>query len=129
MMIKSTKCFALGLALLFCLVALPLIANVQTQARKQTSRLVVSFYSICCGIEHQAQEKLDKFITRYERAQGRHLTKTAIRWGKEGEIDYCLRLSELSPRERKRFIYQVRLLLKRSKLVHINENAPCRSER
>ncbi len=126
---KNIKCFAFSLALLLGLMASPIVANARIQAREWKSRLVVSFYSICCGINRQAQEKFDKFITGYEKKRGKRLAKTAIRWGKEGEIDYCLRLSELSPRERKIFIYRVRLLLKRSKLVHINENVPCRSER
>lgn len=93
------------------------------------SRLIVSFYSICCGINQKAKEKLDKFIHNYEQATGKQLTKEVVHWGKEGEIDYCFRLSELSLRERKRFVSKVRLLLRRSKLVNINENAACRSER
>ncbi|HEY0544390.1 MAG TPA: hypothetical protein VGC91_03255 [Pyrinomonadaceae bacterium] len=104
-------------------------AQGQTQASAQTSRLVVSFYSICCGIDQKAQESLDKFITRYEKAKGKQLTKAAVYWGREGEVDYCLKLSELSPKEQKRFIAQVRGLLKKSKLVHINENAACQSGR
>ena len=124
---KETKYFVLNLALFLSLMGLSGFAHGQTQAKEQTSRLVVSFYSICCGIDHKAQEDLDKFIKRYEKAKGKQLTKAAVHWGKEGEIDYCLKLSELSLREQKRFIAQVRLLLKKSKLVHINENVACRS--
>ena len=126
---KETKYFVLNLALFLSLMGLSSFAHGQTQAGEQTSRLVVSFYSICCGIDHKAQENLDKFIKRYEKAKGKQLTKAAVRWGREGEIDYCLKLSELSPREQKRFISKVRLMLKRSKLVHINENVACQSER
>lgn len=126
---KETKYSILYLALFLSLMGFSNFAHGQTQATEQTQRLVVSFYSICCGIDQQAKEKLDEFIKRYEKAKGKQLTKAAIRWGREGEIDYCLRLSELSPRERKRFIAKVRLLLKRSKLVHIKENVACQSER
>lgn len=126
---KETKYFILNLVLFLSLMDLSSFAHGQTQAREQTSRLVVSFYSICCGIDHKAQENLDKFINRYEKAKSKQLTKAEVRWGREGEIDYCLKLSELSRREQKRFIAKVRLLLKRSKLVHINENVACQSER
>jgi hypothetical protein len=126
---KEPMYFALRLVIILTLTGLTVFAKSQTQVREQTSRLVVSFYSICCGIDHQAQEKLDKFINNYEKAKGKQLTRSAVRWGKEGEIDYCLKLSELSPREQKKFISKVRSLLKRSKLVHINENVACQSRR
>ena len=126
---KETKYFVLNIALFLSLMGLSSFAHGQTQASEQTSRLVVSFYSICCGIDQQAKEKLDEFIKGYEKTKGKQLTKAAVRWGREGEIDYCLQLSELSPRQQKKFISKVRLLLKRSKLVHINENAACQSER
>lgn len=126
---KKTKHFVLNLTLCLSLMGLSSFAHGQPQAREQTQRLVVSFYSICCGIDQKAKEKLDGFIRQYEKAKGKQLTKAAVRWGREGEIDYCLKLSELSPREQKRFIAKVRLLLKRSKLVHINENVACQSER
>lgn len=92
-------------------------------------RLVVSFYSICCGINHEAQEKLDEFIGKYEKSRGRELAKSTALWGKEGEIDYCLKLSALSSREQKSFIARVRSLLRRAKLVQISENIVCRSGR
>lgn len=126
---KETRHFVRSLALCLSLMGLSGIAQGQTQAGGQTSRLVVSFYSICCGIDHQAQEDLDKFIKRYEKSKRKQLTKAAVSWGREGEIDYCLKLSELSLREQKRFISQVRTLLKKSKLVHINENVACQSAR
>jgi hypothetical protein len=126
---KKIKCFVLNLALFLSLIGLSSSAHGQTQASEQRARLVVSFYSICCGINHKAQEDLDKFIKRYEKTKGKQLTKTTVRWGREGEVDYCLKLSELSPREQKRFIAKVRSLLKKSKLVHINENVACRDVR
>ena len=125
---KGTKYFVLNLALCLSLMGLSSFAHGQTQTNEQTTRLVVSFYSICCGIDHKAQEKLDKFIERYEKAKGKQLTKEAVRWGREGEVDYCLKLSELWRREQRRFISNVRRLLKRSKLVHINEKVGWRNE-
>lgn len=133
MKMKVTKYFVLNLTLLLGLMSLDGFAQRQTQsteeARAQTHRLVVSFYSICCGIDAKAQADFDKFIKRYEKSKRKRLTKTASHWGREGEIDYCMSLAELSPREQRKFISQVRTLLKKSKLVHINENATCQSGR
>jgi hypothetical protein len=126
---KDIKYFLLGLAILLSLTSLPIVARSQTQAREQNARLVISFYSICCGIDHKAQEKLDRFINSYEKAKGRQLTKATVHWGREGEIDYCFKLSELLPKEQKRFISKVKWVLRKSRLVHINENAACKSER
>lgn len=128
-MIKDAKYFMLGLAILLSLTSLPIFAGSQTQAKEQNSRLVVSFYSICCGINHTAREKLDRFINNYEKAKGKQLTKATVHWGKEGEIDYCFKLSELMPKEQKKFISKVKLVLRQSKLVHITENVACKSER
>jgi hypothetical protein len=129
MQMKKAKYFVLNLALFLSLMGLYSFAHGQTQARAQTSRLVVSFTSICCGIDSKAQEKLDNFIRQYEKTKRKQLAKTVAHWGREGEMDYCLKLSELSSREQRKFISQVRLLLKKSKLVHVNENATCQSGR
>jgi hypothetical protein len=129
MIMKDGKYFAFRLVIILTLTCLTVFAQSQTQVREETSRLVVSFYSICCGIDRQAQEKLDKFINTYEKAKGKQLTRSAVHWGREGEIDYCLKLSELSPRQQRKFISKVRSLLKSSKLVHINENTACKRER
>jgi len=126
---KLRKYAVLTLALILITISLSSFANGQTEARVQTSRLVVSFYSICCGIDHEAKDRLDKFIREYEAAHHRRLKKAAVHWGREGEIDYCFRLSELTPRERKSFISRTRSLLSKSKLMRIYKNVPCKSER
>ncbi len=124
---KEMKHFVLNVALCLSLMSFAVVAQGQTQAKAKTSRLVVSFYSICCGIDHEAQESLDRFIQQYEKSKRKQLAKATVNWGREGEIDYCLPLSELSAKERKSFISKVRSLLRKSKLVHIDENVACRS--
>jgi len=126
---KVTKYLVLNLALVLSLMGNFSFAHGQTPTSERTTRLVVSFFSICCGIDDKAKEKLDTFIKSYEKAKRKQLTKSAVSWGREGEIDYCMKLSELSRKEQKRFIAKVRLLLKSSKLVHINENVACQNGR
>ena len=125
---KDIKYFAFGFVVILSLMSLTVSAQSQTPVKQQTSRLIVSFYSICCGIDQQAQEKFDKFLNTYEKTKRKKLSRSANRWGREGEIDYCLKLSELSRSEQKKFVSKVRSLLKSSKLVNINENAACERE-
>lgn len=108
------------------LAAVSAISGNRAQAEERKSRLIVSFYSICCGIDSAAKERLDKFLSRYEKAERVRITKESIRWGKEGEIDYCFKLSNLSSRKQKRLISEIKSLLKESTLVRIEENAPCK---
>jgi hypothetical protein len=123
---KTTKHLGVALSLILCLSSFSNFTHAQT-ASDQPSRLAVSFYSICCGIDQKAKEDLDKFIARYEKSKRKRLKKVETHWGREGEIDYCFKLKELSRRDQTRFISQVRTLLKSSKLVHINENATCQN--
>jgi len=118
-----------SLTIVSILMVLAIVSRGQTKVRAQKARLVISFYSICCGIDHEAKDKLDKFIRDYEAAHHRRLKMAAVHWGREGEIDYCFRLSELTPRERKSFISRTRSLLSKSKLMRIYKNVPCKSER
>lgn len=83
--------------------------------------LVLSFYSIGAGIDNEAKESYDKFLDSYRDK----VSVEETRWGREGEVDYCLKLSGLSEGEKNDFVEKSRNLLEKSKLVHINENAPC----
>jgi|GEM_PF-828052 len=84
-------------------------------------RLVVSFYSKGEGIDYRAAEKFEAFVLGYKPAVA--FEKTS--WGREGEIDYCMKLSELSTKEQKQFIDLARIELANTQLVHFNENAKC----
>lgn len=84
-------------------------------------KLVISFYSIGGGTDGTYIRKFNEFVENYNPKPNAIITP----WGREGEIDYCFTLNELSTKQKKDFINQVRELLKDCKLVHINENAPC----
>lgn len=94
----------------------------QAQNNRQKYRLVISFVSICCGTNREAHDKLDAFISRYEKKKKKKLTMEKLRWGKEGEFDYCFQLKELSKSEREKFIAEIKTLLKGEELIEIKEN-------
>lgn len=91
-----------------------------------TARLSVSFYSKGEGIDHKSKQRFDMFVNEYEKKIGKILVKQEVRWGREGEVDYCYLLTELSMKEKIDFIKQVQDLFNNVELVHLKENAKCK---
>lgn len=84
-------------------------------------RLVISFISKGTGTDGSAKDAIQKYIDG-------HPKKPALEsynWGREGEVDFCLKLTELSAKEQKTFVEEIRKLAGKSDLVQISENAPC----
>lgn len=84
-------------------------------------RLVVSFYSTTSGIDLKTNDEFVKFLNSYPKK----INYEPTHWGREGEIDYCLKLSELSSAEQGDFVKKAKEILSKSTLVHVNENAAC----
>lgn len=93
------------------------------------SRLIVSFISIGEGTDFKAKDSMDVFLRNYEQASGKAVKFEAVPWGREGEVDYCFVLNELSEKEQKKFVADIRSRLSFSQLVQISENQPCRLRR
>lgn len=83
--------------------------------------LVISFYSPGNGINRKAKTDYDAFLEGFK---GK-VDVEQVRWGREGEIDYCLKLSNLSAAEKKDFIARSRQLLEKADRVNITENTGC----
>ena len=92
-----------------------------TPKEGETVRFVVSFYSIGQGIDGKANDEFVKFLDSYPKK----IAYEPKHWGREGEIDYCLALSELSSAEQLEFVKKANTILGKSKLVHQNENVKC----
>jgi hypothetical protein len=111
------------------LAAFALLSNASTSySQPANSRLIISFTSQASGIDREAKREIDGFITEYEKEKGRRLAKEIVRWGREGELDYCFMLSELSQGDQAHFVSQIKLLVKKSKQTSVVENAPCRNK-
>lgn len=94
-------------------------------ALEATSRLIVSFYSPGNGIDRKAKAKFDTFLSDYKPT----LAYSSTKWGREGEIDYCFDLKELSPEQQEAFVASAKELLSGSKKVRFSENELCRNLR
>lgn len=92
---------------------------------ESTARFIVSFFSPGNGIDHKARAKLVEFLKGHTPA----LTVTKTKWGREGEVDFCFMLAELSKKEQEAFIKEVRELLAKSSRVRFYENKECKKPR
>lgn len=99
-------------------------ATATTSSNSETTRFTVSFYSKGEGIDGKTNDEFVKFLDSYTKK----IAYTPTRWGREGEINYCLYLKELSASEQTEFIKQANVILNKSKLVHVNENAICENK-
>jgi hypothetical protein len=88
-------------------------------------RLVVQFYSKGGGTDYKLREKYDQWLASYKPAVKVEQTP----WGREGEVDYCIKLAELDNTKQAEFVTKTKELLSKSELVHIYENHPCSRKR
>lgn len=93
-------------------------------ASEQTSlcRLNVSFISTGEGTDLEARKAFLDCVSAFEKKQKLKLVYEVVSWGREGEKDYCFRLSELNQAQQKEFIAECRKVLKNSNLVQLDEN-------
>ena len=93
----------------------------QTPEKDTEYRLIVSFISKGAGPDGKKQPEFVKCIESHKKKPAYAL----VRWGREGEADYCFKLTELSATEQTEFITKVKEILNGSDLVFVNENQKC----
>ncbi len=101
---------------------LPDKEDISKKVNEDNYRLVISFFSPGNGIDHKMKQEYTKFIENYRKK----ITYEDIPWGKEGEIDFCFPLKELSGKEQEEFVKTSKEVLSKSTRVHVYENTPCR---
>ena len=92
-------------------------------------RLSVSFISIGAGTDKKAKQQYDQYIIQYKQKNKIKLNYEIVNWGREGEIDYCFKLSELNKNQQDLFVTETKETLKSSSLVRFKENTTCRQKR
>lgn len=83
---------------------------------------VVTFFSPGDGTDVAASDRLEAFLLRSKK----QVPRVTGHWGKEGEHDECFSFAELSARERKAFMADVKQAIGASPKVSYREDAPCR---
>lgn len=93
---------------------------------EENYRFIVTFYSIGSGTEHEQINILEKFLADYNRITVKYEKSF---WGREGEVNYCMHLSEIAGAEQQKFIEGAKDALKSAKWVHFSENTLCGGRR
>ena len=112
--------------LIFTMMLILPFVSCKSTAQNKTStpgnyRVVVSFISKGNGINNQIHEQFENFVKNNSKKP----VMENYRWGREGEIDYCLQLNELSKKDQIKFIDEVKKIIGSSDVVLVTENAPC----
>ncbi len=92
-------------------------------------RFIISFYSIGSGRDVVAYQKFNAYMADYQKQKNLTIATEETPWGREGEVDYCMGLTELAEIEQREFITNLKSALTDAKWVHYFENAPCRNKR
>jgi hypothetical protein len=87
-------------------------------------RFIISFYSIGEGRDEMAHRSFISYLKEYKQ-KGRSIYAEEAAWGREGEVDYCMKLTELSGVEQREFISNLKTQLAEARWVHYFENKPC----
>ena len=82
-------------------------------------RLIVSFYSRGSGINRQAKLQFDDLMKKY------NYNFEIVKWGREGELDYCFKLDEIKSEEQAVFSSEVCSMLCNQQFIKITENTTC----
>lgn len=86
-------------------------------------RLVISFISKGGGIDRDAKKNVLDYIENYNKTHSLTLVYETVRWGREGEVDFCFALEELKKRQQVKFIDELKTLVQKSDCVRISENS------
>lgn len=91
--------------------------------------LTLSFYSIGEGSDGAAINSFKQYLETFNKSEQVSLAYEMNAWGREGEVDYCFMLEELSGDQRDKFISGAKKLFTEKNLVHLNENGQCHPKR
>lgn len=96
-----------------------------TETKTQKYRLMVTFISKGAGTDAAKREEFLKFVESHAKKPA----NVKFQWGREGETDYCLTLTELSKSEQTAFVDAVKKIANGSDMMLINENTVCTHEK
>lgn len=96
-------------------------------ASNDSIRLNVAFNSPGYGINGKALKQLEVYIERFETDNNLKLIVYRIPWGREGEVDFCFKLSTINAKKANEFVTGVKNLIGSADRVTMRENCTCRN--
>lgn len=102
------------------------VAPAETEPKEQvkpgTFRFIVSFISIGSGSDMEAMKKFEEYIASFQEKNKTKLELKKIGWGREGEVDWCFHLKDMSAEKQSEFIAGAKKLFSGNELVLLSEN-------
>lgn len=92
-------------------------------------RVVIEFFSRGEGTDENAFKNIQALVNGAEKDFGKTIAIEKYSWGREGEFDYCLRLSELSEAQSSSLVEKIKAEASKSKVTRVSENATSRHKR
>jgi hypothetical protein len=92
-------------------------------------RLIVSFISIGEGTDPEARRIMDGVLDKWAKKAGKPIASEAIPWGREGEVDFCFYLKELSSGDQALFVKEMKEAMEGRNLIQFAENQESRNKR
>ncbi len=89
-----------NLAMFFILVIVLLACrSVFADTDREYHFLTISFFSVCCGPDVTAINRINQYLSKYQQENNIQLKERKIYWGEEGESDYCIEAINLSEQQ------------------------------
>lgn len=107
----------------------PATAAANTEKNGAVARVIVSFISRGAGTSPDAKKAFQNYVADFSKRYERTVSADTVRWGREGEVDYCLQLSNFDLEEQRKFVDGLKQALANVPLVNMTENRPCRTPR
>ena len=92
---------------------------------ENTYDAVISFFSIGQGVDYLKKQAFDKLLKDFEEKEKVSLTTESYPWGREGEVDVCIRFTGLSKKQQSALIAQIEHLIRESSLIRMGRNVSC----
>lgn len=99
-------------------------SEIKFTQKKDTYQLVVSFISKGSGIDHKSKDKIDLFIQKQTKKPAFEICQM----GREGETTYLFHLKELTKKEKKKFVIELKGQIIDKEMVHVEEDKPFESK-
>ncbi|MFN5209899.1 MAG: hypothetical protein ACK5D8_10500 [Bacteroidota bacterium] len=96
---------------------------------ENTYDAVISFFSIGQGVDYLKKQAFDKLLKDFEEKEKVSLTTESYPWGREGEVDVCIRFTGLSKKQQSALIAQIEHLIRESSLIRMGSNVSCEHKR
>lgn len=92
--------------------------TVNSSSQESKMRLIISFISKGTGVDSEKRQAIQTYIENHPKKPA----NVIAHWGREGETDFNLKLSELNKTEQTEFVNEIKKLASGSQLIFISEN-------